>query len=179
MTSKFSWFGIDFGTTNSAAFSFTGVDENSIVPIHYGDDEGRPFPSVVAINKETGEVICGREAKEQRNTLRGTHAYFSSIKSIIDSDQTWTIAGKIWSPEDIASEILKALKKRVERNSDNVLDEAVMAVPIGYSAAKKQHLRNAAKKAGINVKMFISEPTAAFCSNYSELCACKNVAVFD
>lgn len=179
MPSRFSWFGIDFGTTNSAAFSFTGADESTIVPIHYGDDEGRPFPSVVAIDKITGEVICGREAKEQRNALQETHMYFSSIKSIIDSDKTWIIANKEWTPEDIAAEILKALKARVERDSDNEMSEAVMAVPVGYSAEKKRHLRNAAKKAGITVKMFISEPTAAFCSNYSELCACKNVAVFD
>ena len=56
MPSRFSWFGIDFGTTNSAAFSFTGVDENTIIPIHYGDDEGRPFPSVVAINQKTSDM---------------------------------------------------------------------------------------------------------------------------
>ncbi len=179
MGSKFSWFGIDFGTTNSAAFSFTGSDENTLLPIHYGDDEGRPFPSVVAIDKSTGEVIAGREAKDQRNALQETHEYFSSIKSIIDSDQKWTIAGKTWTPEDVASEIFKALKKRVERDNDNNMDEVVMAVPIGYSAKKKQHLRRAARKAGIEVKMFISEPTAAFCSNYTELCGCKNVAVFD
>lgn len=179
MASTFSWFGIDFGTTNSAAFSFTGVDQNSIVPIHYGDDEGRPFPSVVAIDKTTGEVICGREAKDQRNALQETHEYFSSIKSIIDSDKKWIIADKEWTPEDIAAEILKALKARVERDSDNEMNEAVIAVPVGYSAEKKRHLRSAAEKAGISVKMFISEPTAAFCSNYKELCACKNVAVFD
>ena len=178
MASKFSWFGIDFGTTNSAAFSFTGADMNHLNPIHYGDEEGRPFPSVVAIDKTTGEVIAGRDAKDSRNSLQKTHMYFSSIKSIIDSDQTWMIAGKVWTPEDIAAEILKALKSRVERDG-NVMDEVVMAVPVGYSAKKKIHLRNAAKKAGLTVKMFISEPTAAFCSNYAELCACKNVAVFD
>ena len=53
MGAKFSWFGIDFGTTNSAAFSFTGADADSLIPIHYGDDEGRPFPSVVAVDKTT------------------------------------------------------------------------------------------------------------------------------
>ena len=179
MASKFSWFGIDFGTTNSAAYSFTGIDENSIIDIHYGDDEGRPFPSVVAINKENGSVICGREAKEQKNTLLESHVYFSSIKSIIDSDKKWMIAGKEWTPEDIAAEIFKALKGRVERNSNNVMDEVVMAVPVGYSVEKKRHLRRAAEKAGISVRMFISEPTAAFCSNYEKLCDCKNIAVFD
>ena len=179
MGAKFSWFGIDFGTTNSAAFSFTGADADSLIPIHYGDDEGRPFPSVVAVDKTTGEVITGREAKDQRNALQETHMYFPSIKSIIDSDQSWEIAGKKWTPEDIAAEIFKALRARVERDSDNIMDEVVMAVPVGYSAKKKKHLRSAAKKAGIDVKMFISEPTAAFCSNYQALCACKNVAVFD
>lgn len=176
---RFSWFGIDFGTTNSAAFSYTGIDENTIKPIHYGDDEGRPFPSVVAINKETGEIVVGRDAKDRRNSLQETHFFFSSIKTLLDSKETWSIANRVWTAEDIASEILKALKARVERDNDNDLDEVVMAVPVGYSAGKKEHLRNAAKKAGINIRMFVSEPTAAFCSNYSQLMGCKNVAVFD
>lgn len=179
MNSRVSWFGIDFGTTNSAAFSFTGIDENSIEPIHYGDDEGRPFPSIVAIDKTTGEIVTGREAKERRNVLRETHEYFDSIKTILDSDQSWEIAGKKWKPEDVAAEILSALKNRVEKNNKQELDEAVLAVPIGYSAEKKARLRKAAKKAGINVKMFVSEPTAAFCSNYDALKSCKYVAVFD
>ena len=54
-----------------------------------------------------------------------------------------------------------------------------MAVPVGFSAAKKKELREAAVIAGFEIKMFISEPTAAFCSNYNELKHCKNVAVFD
>ena len=179
MTSKYSWFGIDFGTTNSAACSFTGLSQDTIIPICYGDDEQRPFPSVMAINKNTGEIITGREAKTRRNELIGDYEYFSSIKSVIDSSQTWTIAGKTWTPEDIAAEIFKSLKNRVERGTSNTLDEAVVAVPNGFTAEKKKHLRNAALKAGIKVKMFISEPTAAFCSNYNELKSCKNVAVFD
>ena len=67
----------------------------------------------------------------------------------------------------------------MERGTSNTLDEAVVAVPNGFTAEKKKHLRNAALKAGIKVKMFISEPTAAFCSNYNELKSCNNVAVFD
>lgn len=179
MTSKYSWFGIDFGTTNSAACSFTGLDRDTIVPICYGDDEQRPFPSVVAINKSTGEIITGRDAKTRKNELIGEYEYFSSIKSIIDTHKTWKIAGKSWTPEDIAAEIFKALKKRAESGSSTTLDEAVVAVPNGFSADKKKCLRKAAKKAGIKVKMFISEPTAAFCSNYNELKAFENVAVFD
>ena len=179
MATKYSWFGIDFGTTNSAACSFTGYNQETIVPICYGDDEQRPFPSVIAINKKTGEIITGREAKIRRNELIGEYEYFSSIKSVIDGTQTWTIAGKVWTPEDVAAEIFKALKNRVERGTTSTIDEAVVAVPNGFTAEKKKHLRNAALKAGIKVKMFISEPTAAFCSNYNELKSCNNVAVFD
>ena len=179
MATKYSWFGIDFGTTNSAACSFTGYNQETIVPICYGDDEQRPFPSVIAINKRNGEIITGREAKIRRNELIGEYEYFSSIKSVIDGTQTWTIAGKVWTPEDVAAEIFKALKNRVERGTTSTIDEAVVAVPNGFTAEKKKHLRNAALKAGIKVKMFISEPTAAFCSNYNELKSCSNVAVFD
>ena len=85
-----SWFGIDFGTTNSAAVSLTGTDSDTITPIHYGDDEGRPMPSVVAINRQTREIVVGREAKDNRNSLIQTHEYFTSIKTIINSGITGT-----------------------------------------------------------------------------------------
>lgn len=179
MKSKISWFGIDFGTTNSAAFSLTGTNVSNVMPIHYGDDEGRPFPSVVAIDRNSGEILVGREAKDRRNSLIETHDYFDSIKSIIDSDQKWMIAGKEWSAVDITATILKSLKERAEVDSDNCLDEAVIAIPIGYSSEKKKKLRDAAAKAGIKIKLFVNEPTAAFCSNYNSLKECKNVAVFD
>lgn len=178
MDKRISFFGIDFGTTNSAAFSFTGIGDD-INPISYGDDEGRPFPSIVAINRANGEVITGRDAKDKRNELSENYEYITSIKTIIDSDATWEIAGDVWTPEDVAKEIFLALKKRVERNNENELNDVVVAVPNGFSSAKKHHLRNAAKKAGIDIKMFISEPTAAFCSNYNDLKSCSNVAVFD
>ena len=179
MGSRISWFGIDFGTTNSAAFSFTGVNEKAMNPISYGDDEGRPFPSVVAIDKITGEVIAGREAKERRNELAETHHYISSIKTYLGTDKVWKIGDEYWTAEDVASEILAALTRSVSTKQNDTIDEAVFAVPVGYSIAKKQALRNAAERAGIKVKMFVSEPTAAFYSNYDSLKNCKNVAVFD
>lgn len=174
-----NWFGIDFGTTNSAAFSFTGTNSGTINPIRYGDNEGRPLPSVVAIDKQTGDKMIGRDAKEKRNSLINTHEYFSSIKTIIDSENIWKIAGKDYTAENIAAEIFKNLKTRIERDGNIIINEAVVAVPVNFSSKKKKHLRNAAREAGIDVKMFISEPTAAFCSNYDKMSDCKTVAVFD
>ena len=179
MDRQINWFGIDFGTTNSAAVSFTGADMLSVREIDCGDDEGRPFPSLVAINVKDGSVITGREARERKNELSSDYKFFSSIKSIIGSDEPYEIAGKKWKPVDIAAEILKGLKKNVTESRGLNCNEAIVAVPIGFTADKKKNLREAAKKAGINVKMFISEPTAAFCSNYMNLKGNKYVAVFD
>lgn len=179
MDRQINWFGIDFGTTNSAAVSFTGTDLLSVKEIDCGDYEGRPFPSLVAINVKNGSVITGREARERKNELSSEYRFFSSIKSIIGSDVPYEIAGKKWKPVDIAAEILKGLKRNVSENKGLKCDEAIVAVPIGFTADKKKNLREAAKKAGINVKMFISEPTAAFCSNYMNLKGNKYVAVFD
>ena len=58
MDRQINWFGIDFGTTNSAAVSFTGADMLSVREIDCGDDEGRPFPSLVAINVKDGRITC-------------------------------------------------------------------------------------------------------------------------
>ena len=179
MKNDFNWFGIDFGTTNSAGVSLTGENKESVELITYGDEQGRPHPSLVAINKTTGEVKSGREVKDQMNALLEDYECFSSIKSLLDSDKEWYVAGKNWTAVDIAAEILKSLKQNMEKNAHNKVTEAVFAVPVGFPSTKKDSLRQAARVAGINVKMFVSEPTAAFISNYNALRGCKNVAVFD
>jgi molecular chaperone DnaK len=178
MGKEISWFGIDFGTTNSAVSSMTGASKANCVQINHGDDLGRPFPSIAAIHKKTGEVITGRDAKERRNELSTEYEYFSSIKTIIASKEKYEVGGKTWTPVDIAAEIFKGLKANIEKRAHEC-KEAIVAVPIGFSPKKKANIRKAAKLAGIDVKMFVSEPTAAFCSNYVQLKMFKNVAVFD
>ena len=174
---KIKWIGIDFGTTNSAAISF--LDEgNKIGRYEHGDAQGTPFPSIVGINKETGEVITGRDAKNRRIELSETYEFFTSIKSIIDQDKEYDVAGKRWTPVALATEILKGLKAEIKRKNVEA-DSVVMAVPVGFSPKKKMRLREATQNAGIKIETFISEPTAALVSNYSKMRMFKNVAVFD
>jgi len=69
-------YGIDFGTTNSATI---GLDYEHIG--RYGDDHGQPYPSILAIDKMTGEAVgCGRDVWEHREKLRSTCEIISSIK---------------------------------------------------------------------------------------------------
>ena len=75
-----NYFGIDFGTTNSASISF--LDEGKrIGRYEHGDDLGTPFPSIVGIHKKTGAVITGREAKNSRLELSEQYEFFTSLLS--------------------------------------------------------------------------------------------------
>ena len=176
-----NYFGIDFGTTNSAVVAIAAIDgEKTGVEQKIGEDERHPLPSFVAINKETGEVKTGLSAKRTISNSDEYHV-FSSIKTVIDEDRSWEIAGKTWTQIDIAAELFKALKENAYKKTAGVmnLEEAVVAVPIGFSPKKKNNIRRAAKEAGIKVSMFISEPTSAFCSRLNQMKKYKNVAVFD
>ena len=174
---KIKWIGIDFGTTNSAAVSFVNEGKN-FERYEHGDDQGTPFPSIVGINKQTGKVITGRDAKNRRIELSEQYVFFTSLKTIIDRDEYYDVAGRKWTPVALATEILKGLKAEIKRRNVNA-DSVVMAVPVGFSPKKKMRLREAAQNAGIEIETFISEPTAALVSNYDKMRMFKNVAVFD
>lgn len=172
------YFGIDFGTTNSATVGYLVMDEN-IDDIKYGDDEGLPIPTVVAINKENGNLYYGRDAWNKKMQLSESCEYISSIKTVLDSEQVKIIADREWSAVDVASEIFKHLKENVYNRTGCEMSEATVAIPIGFSASKRAKLREAAIKAGIHITSFVSEPTAAFFANYNELKSSSVVAIFD
>lgn len=177
-TNLSNYFGIDFGTTSSATVGYMVMDHTP-EEFLYGDEEGRPIPSVVAIDKETGEVFTGRDAWDKKMELSESCEYISSVKTILDKETVITIAGREWSPVDIAAELFKALKANVKERTDIEMTSATVAIPIGFSPEKREKLRMAAENAGITIKSFISEPTAAFFANYDELRSSSIVAVFD
>ena len=177
-TNLTNYFGIDFGTTRSATVGYLVMDHSSEIFL-YGDEEGRPIPSVIAINKTTGEVYTGREAWDKKMELSESCEYISSVKTILDQETTMTIAGREWSPVDVAAELFKALRENVKERTGVKMTSAAVAIPIGFSSKKREKLRSAAKAAGITITSFISEPTAAFFANYDELRSSSIVAVFD
>lgn len=171
-------FGIDFGTTNSATVGYAIMGDSS-EQILYGDDEQRPIPSVVAIDKNTGEVFTGREAWERRLELAQSCEYISSIKSLLGTPWEKVIAGKVWNPEKVAAEVFKCLQRNVVARTGVTMNQAVIAIPIGFAGENRSLIRNAAAMAGIEIRSFISEPTAAFFANYNDIRNDEIVAVFD
>lgn len=172
------YFGIDFGTTRSATVGYIVMDQNPEC-IQYGDEEGRPIPSVVAIDKTTGDVFTGRAAWDKKMQLSESCEYISSIKTILDSGKTKVIAGHEWTAVNAASEVIKHLKTNVRERTGIEMEEATVAIPVGFNASKREKLREAAMMAGVNIRSFISEPTAAFFANYNKLKSSSLVAVFD
>lgn len=173
-------FGIDFGTTNSATVAFIkGTAGFEAREVSFGDAMGRPIPSVVAIDKKSGQVYTGREAWDKKLELSESCEYISSIKTIIEKNEVFHIAGKDWTTTDIASRVFLGLREKAREQYNVILSEATVAIPVGLAPEKRRKIREAAGKAGIEITSFVSEPTAAFYANYGELRSDSNIAVFD
>lgn len=128
------YFGIDFGTTNSA---IVGISHDR--PTYYGDESGQPYPSVIAVDRMTGSVVCrGREAWQRREQLRQQCEIITSVKTMLGSDISWKCGTRTWTPEEITSEILKGLKNEVLKRTQGIseLREAIISIPIGFSPRK-------------------------------------------
>jgi molecular chaperone DnaK (HSP70) len=104
------FFGIDFGTTNSAVVQY---DSQATLHTftHIGDgDEPLPMPSVVAVDNLTQEVKVGR-AKLRIEVIKlregGKHLVIESVKSLLDADEVWSTPANVWRPEDIAARVVR------------------------------------------------------------------------
>lgn len=171
------YFGIDFGTTNTSAVE---VDGRAVQ--RYGDEQGKPLPSVIILNQATDEVVGGRQAWNRRLELQqlGGFEVVGSIKRCLESDRHWVTAGRSWTPRDIAAEVLKQLSVRArQRGVAAGIRKATFSIPVGLSARARSVLREAAALADIEVSSFVVESTAAFVRYFRDLRNSRHVAVFD
>lgn len=172
-----SYFGIDFGTTNTAVVQLL-VDDYGAKTIYCCEDD-MPFPSLLAIHKENGTVLFGRQLKVKRQQLSRDYHIFSSFKSILGKEQEFTVAGRTYTPTDITALFLRGIKDYVKANMELDINAATFAIPVDFTPSQRRELKKAAKAAGINVNKFISEPTAAYMRNIDLVKGLSKVAVFD
>ncbi len=170
------FFGVDFGTTNSAV---VGRFRRNVTMYHDGFDQ--PFPSLVAVARATGEVAAvGREAWIRREALSESCAILTSAKTQLGKGVSWRIGPETWTPERVVTEVLAALKRRVsDLGQGACLDHPVIAIPVGFSPQKRRALRRAAADAGIAIRGFVSEPTAAVFRSFEAVRQWPIVVVFD
>lgn len=144
--------GIDLGTTNSCV----AVMENGEVKVITNPEGNRTTPSVVAF--KNGEKIVGDAAKRQVVTNKDS---VLSIKRKMGSNQTVTLEGKSYTPQQISAMILQYMKTYAEAYLGEPVTRAVITVPAYFNDAQRQATKDAGKIAGLEVERIINEPTAA------------------
>ena len=146
--------GIELGTTNSCV----AVLEND-QPVVITNSEGqRTTPSVVAFTKN-GERLVGEPAKRQAAV--NVERTFFSVKRQMGSGYRAKVDGKMYSAPEISSMILRKLKKNAEEYLGEAVTDAVITVPAYFSDAQRQATKDAGRIAGLNVLRIINEPTSA------------------
>jgi molecular chaperone DnaK len=145
-------FGIDLGTTNSCI----SVLENGRPRVIPADGNG-VVPSVISVDRD--EILVGRRAKNRAAAF--PEQSVRSVKRRMGTNDSITIGGKSYSPEDISAMILRYLCDEAMRLEGYKVSNAVITVPAYFSDAQRRATIEAGKMAGLSVERIVNEPTAA------------------
>ena len=147
-------FGIDLGTTNSC-LAVLEQGGPRVIDI----DDQPTVPSVVSLDRGSGEVIVGRRALNRR--LLAPESTVRSIKRWMGRQEPVDLGGRKLLPEEIAAEILRYLKSQGEKALGRPVRRAVITVPAYFGDAQRRATLRAGELAGLEVPRLLNEPTAA------------------
>ncbi|HVH07375.1 MAG TPA: Hsp70 family protein, partial [Myxococcota bacterium] len=170
--------GIDLGTTNSCV----AIIENgqpSVIPNAGGY---KTTPSMFAVTQD-GKRLVGHLAKRQAITNARNTVYASKrvigrrfedpeVQKCIElcpyglvrgqnDDPRIEVGGKAFTCTEIASIILREMKRVAEEYLGEPVQDAVITVPAYFNDAQRQCTKDAGRIAGLEVLRIINEPTAA------------------
>ena len=150
MTAKI---GIDLGTTNSVA---AYMENGKIEYIKFRNREN--ISSVLFYQND--KVIIGEKAKKKANLYPNN--FIKSSKTYMgDIDKTWDIDGNIFTPTDVAKEILLEIKSAIDKELKPTEIEVVITVPAYFTSSQIDETKKAGEQAGFTVKRIITEPVSA------------------
>ncbi len=170
--------GIDLGTTNSLV---AYIKDGKSKAVKGSGGKSTLVPSIVHFG-EGGEIIVGDEAREKlisdpANTIYSVKRLmgksYDDVENfeqyfgykIIDEDTESLVKvrvdDKFYTPIELSAEILKALKKRIEKDLGEKINKSVITVPAYFNDSQRQATRDAGKLAGLDVLRIVNEPTAA------------------
>ena len=157
--------GIDLGTTNTLACYMKGSKPDIIK-----FPGGRMLPSILYLEEE-GEILIGEKARK-KSIFDPLNSIRSSKTEMGNFEKFWTLRGKKFSPTDVATEILKEVKKGVIKKTKAEADaeiEAVITVPAYFTSNQIDETKKAGEQAGLTVLGIVTEPRAAAIANIKEL----------
>lgn len=185
--------GIDLGTTNSC-MAFMEAGKPKVIP----SSEGRNVtPSVVdPIKRVVGDVAKRQGVINPKNTIFSVKRLMGkkatdesvkkdkewlpySIKSGRDNMAVVEVNGKIFTPQEISSQVLSKMKKDAEAFLGETVTKAVITVPAYFDDAQRQATKQAGEIAGLEVIRIINEPTAASLAYGLDKKNAHNIIVYD
>jgi len=146
--------GIDLGTTNSVVSYF---DSGNIEYLRFRNQESI---SSVILYKD-GKMTVGDMAKKK--AVSNPRNFIKSSKTFMgDSSKNWKIEDTTFTPTDVATEILKEIKKTLGKKFSDVSEfVAVITVPAYFTSTQIDETKKAGEKAGFVIKQIITEPVSA------------------
>jgi len=171
--------GIDLGTTNSLVAIIHPDTKQPTVLKEF--DNSTLVPSIIHFG-QGGNIAVGNDAKaflitDPQNTIFSVKRLmgksykdvaertgFFSYKVLDDGTDNLVkieIGGVFYTPVELSSYILKALKQRAEHILKTPVNKAVITVPAYFNDAQRQATRDAGRLAGLDVLRIVNEPTAA------------------
>ncbi|MFH1280109.1 MAG: molecular chaperone DnaK [Candidatus Beckwithbacteria bacterium] len=185
--------GIDLGTTNSAVAVMEGGSPK-IIPSSEGNNL---IPSIVEpIKNLVGDIakrqmvlnpentvysvkrLMGRKISD-KNTQKSIDMVPYKIVAGKDGIANVEVAGKKYSPQEIAAKILQKAKADAEDYLGEKVEKAVVTVPAYFNDAQRQATKQAGEIAGLKIERIINEPTAAALAYGLEKKKVETIAVYD
>jgi molecular chaperone DnaK len=169
--------GIDLGTTNSAMAVWDGTKPCMVLTAN----SRSLVPSVVGIT-EDGKTLVGESARLQgivqpERTIFSAKRFigrkFRTVSAADRSSVPYKVVGgeegetlfqvghQYYSPEEIASRVLRSMKETAEAFLGEPVTDAVITVPAYFNNPQREATKEAGRLAGLNVRRIVNEPTAA------------------
>ena len=170
--------GIDLGTTNTLACYFVH-GKKKLLKFAGG---ATMLPSVIYTD-ENNKVIVGTAAQSRGEVnpsrmIRSAKTYIGNF----ELNKKWKCGNRVYTPTDVATEVLKEVRQRLVRNmhlDDNEEIGAVITVPAYFNDNQRDETRKAGTAAGFKVMWILEEPTAAAIEAVHEMQLQKKVFVVD
>jgi len=146
--------GIDLGTTNSVV---AYLENGTVEYVRFRNQESI---SSVMLYKD-GKITIGDVAKKK--AVSNPSNFIKSSKTFIgDSTKRWSIEDKDFTPTDVATEVLKEIKKALDKKFSNISEfVAVITVPAYFTSTQIDETKKAGENAGFIIKQIITEPVSA------------------
>ena len=163
--------GIDLGTTNSACAIYKNKQLQYI-----NFDGSEILPSCLY---EDGKVLLiGKKAKS-RGLLHPENYVASAKRYMDDRNYHFNVNGKSYSPEDVATEVLKRIYNEVKELTGESDIKAVITIPAIFRDYAIEATIRAGRRAGFMDVKTLKEPVSSVIANGIEKKADGNYMVID